>query len=125
MFGTFFGYLIVQSMTSEAKLPLMLAGISLGLLGKCGFVKMISVFRAGQQLSDRVTETRRILSIWKIEHDIDEKAKEEMEYLINAFNEAVPLRPLGAYNVNNSAALSTYGISFTYIIVLLQFRTSE
>ena len=106
-------------------MPLLLAGLSLGSVGLCGFFRMTSIFNAGQQLSEKVSETRRILSKWRVTHKVDKSMKKEIEFLIAELNEAVPIRPHGAYNVDNSSALSTYGIAITYVIVLLQFKTSE
>ena len=45
--------------------------------------------------------------------------------LLDNFSEECPFTPLGVLDVNLSNAVSMAGLSFTYVIVLLQFQIGD
>ena len=58
-------------------------------------------------------------------NSINSKERIKLEVLIDNFSEKCPFTPLGVLDVNLSNAVSMAGLSFTYVIVLLQFQISD
>ena len=58
-------------------------------------------------------------------NSISTKERIKLEVLIDNFSEKCPFTPLGVLDVNLSNAVSMAGLSFTYVIVLLQFQISD
>ena len=58
-------------------------------------------------------------------NSITRKERIKLEVLINNFSEKCPFTPLGVLDVNLSNAVSMAGLSFTYVIVLLQLQISD
>ena len=48
-----------------------------------------------------------------------------MQVLVDKFSQECPFQPLGIFEVNLASATSMAGLSFTYVIVLLQFQISD
>ena len=53
------------------------------------------------------------------------KQSVQLEVLIGQFSVACPFRPLDIFDVNFGTALSLAGLTFTYVIVLMQFRIGD
>ena len=49
----------------------------------------------------------------------------KMDVLIDKFSETCPFQPLGIFDLNFSNSVSMAGLSFTYVIVLLQFKIAD
>ena len=56
---------------------------------------------------------------------ITKKEKVELQALVDNFSQECPFQPLGIFDVNLASATSMAGLSFTYVIVLLQFKISD
>ena len=94
-------------------------------LGLCGFIRMYYMFNAGHKLDATVQVTKNILSRVKTKSNLSIAEMEDTELLIQGLSNTMPIRPLGAFSLDRSSALSTVGLVVTYLIVLLQFKTSE
>ena len=53
------------------------------------------------------------------------KQSVQMEVLSGQFAVSCPFRPLDIFDVNFGTALSLGGLTFTYVIVLMQFRIGD
>lgn len=49
----------------------------------------------------------------------------ELDVLIDKFSASSPFRPLDMFDANYSTLASLAGLSFTYVIVLLQFKIGD
>ena len=58
-------------------------------------------------------------------NSITNKERVKLEVLLDNFSEECPFTPLGVLNVNFSNVVSMAGLSFTYVIVLLQFQIGD
>ena len=47
------------------------------------------------------------------------------QYVLTKYEKPIPLSPYSMFNLNRSGFLSTIAIVVTYLVVLLQFRSSE
>ena len=64
------------------------------------------------------------IKIRKID-ELSAKEEIEMDVLINKFSKPSPFRPLDMFDANFSTLASLGGLSFTYVIVLLQFKIGD
>ena len=58
-------------------------------------------------------------------NDITKEDRVNLEVLTDKFSVACPFQPLGIFDLNLSNAMSMAGLSFTYVIVLLQFKIAD
>ena len=56
---------------------------------------------------------------------ITKEDRVNLEVLTDKFSVACPFQPLGIFDLNLSNAMSMAGLSFTYVIVLLQFKIAD
>ena len=97
------------------------------LLGLIFFTVFYVLCLAGQWLEDKREEAREALEDRLVEEarDLDEETREQLEVVISKMEEPKPISPCSAFAVNHAGFLNTMTTSFTYLIVLLQFKTAE
>ena len=86
------------------------------------------IFSTGQNLEDKVDEIKDCLQQLGEDPDIDwiESEKRQFDGIINKLGgNGTQLRPYSYFNVNNSSFLATLGVIITYVIVLMQFKSTE
>ena len=83
---------------------------------------------AGQRLEDKVDDMKYHLQHIGEDPDIHLKQSEQRQFsgLLNRLGgSSTQLRPYSLFCVNNSSFLATVGVIITYLIVLMQFKSTE
>lgn len=85
------------------------------------------LMRLGHSITTGNIVIRNVLQQISVTEDenMTNKERRTMDVLLDRTSNPTPLSPFNLYGVNFSTGLSILGISFTYIIVLLQFRFGE
>ena len=102
-----------------------------GLMNVFTFVFYISkwfgITQKGQQIQKMFKEVKKTLQKMKLAHVTKLTVQQNcaLDILIENYSVECPVRPLDIFNLNYSTALSAFGLCFTYVIVLLQFKVGE
>lgn len=86
--------------------------------------------RDSQKLGDAMIEACEDIKDYFVrkEDHISKLTPEQMyklKALCKQLDNPTPMTPLGLFSMKQSALLSAFGTSLTYIIVLIQFKTTE
>ena len=85
-------------------------------------LKLHSCARVGQNLCNSYNEINDGLGRLLIHDGICDKQRRELEFLVNRFSIASPIRPLDMFDMNYGHFAALNNIMFTYNIILMQFK---
>ena len=78
---------------------------------------------------ETMQETKRELQAWRMQARVDDKTDECFKYKLTVLEADLgnpePLKPLGAFVLDKSAAAASLGLMLTYMLVLMQFKIAE
>ncbi len=127
--GIFFSVSIFSAVSSPAgwfnfRTLLSLVQICQTILG---LLKFSALFLNGQWLKDRNIQVRKDLEDLHVEQIemIGDKMRTKLRTLIKRLSEQPSLRPADSFDLDSSTALSCGGLLVTYLVVLLQFKTTD
>ena len=86
--------------------------------------RLIFLANCGQHLINEMKESREGLEDFSLDFQIDSKQQQGLDVLDRRLDNPAPISPYSIFSVSHSSLLATFSVLLTYIIVLLQFKTS-
>jgi hypothetical protein len=128
VFGIFFGTLVTAVFEDgDHRVPIVFGVMSITLFAN-EFCKTLLLARKGQAIKDALLSSRNTWDkLVYINDDIclDDRVKNKIACLRHYLSFTRYLRPMDAFNLDQSSFLSMCGLLLTYSVVLLQFKLGE
>ena len=124
IFGLFFATLLLNAFENGTFSALLFTiGLGYFIIGIASLMRLATLVLAGNALSDAMRSAKDVLAR-KIRgnDDMDDKMRYKMEVLLDRMNKPAAVQPENIYDLSISSALLLHGVTFTYIIVLVQFK---
>ena len=124
--GIFFGVLIFAKNDVRPESTIFTeVGVGNGCVALISLFRLISIFYSGEKVRSKARKAVEALEDCNLERSLDHEEGKRMETLLARFWRDGAIRPFDSFDVSFPSAISYFGILFTYLVILMQFRSSD